>query len=91
MFRSRRKLQPKISRRASELREMLSTTGFANNLKAIVTQNNGIGVIFFSDEVEKNESEVSEIQFDGTFHTVPHRWAKCGPRELFQIVLNAAR
>ena len=74
MFRSRRKLQSKIPHTASELCEMLPTTGFANNLKAIVTQNDGIGVIFFSDEVEKIGSDISKIQFDGTFHTVPDQF-----------------
>ena len=50
---------------------MLPTTGFIHNLKDIVTQNNGIEVIFFSDEVERIGSDISEVQFDGTFHTVP--------------------
>ena len=50
---------------------MLPTTGFANNLKAIVTQSNGIAVIFFSDQIVRIVSGVNEIHFDGTFHTVP--------------------
>ena len=74
MFRSRRKLQHKIPRTASALCEMLPTTGFANNFEVIVTQNNGVGVIFFSDEIEMIGSDVSEFQFDGTFHTVPNQF-----------------
>ena len=74
MFRSRRELQPKIPRTTSELCEMLPTTGFANNLKAIVSQNNGNRGIFFSGEVERIVSNFSEIQFDGAFHTVPDKF-----------------
>ena len=74
MFRSRWKLQPKILRTAPELCLMLPTTGFANNLKADATQKNGIGVFFFSDEVESIASDVTEKQFDGTFYNVPDQF-----------------
>ena len=71
MFRSRKKLQPKIPSTASELCEILPITGFANNLKAIVTQSNCIAVIFFSHQIVRIVSDVSEIHIVGTFHTVP--------------------
>ena len=72
MFRSRRLLQPRIPRTTLEFCEILPTfTEFAVNLKPTVILGDLIGVIFFSDKIYEIAADISNIQFDGTFYTVP--------------------
>ena len=64
-------LQPKIPPTASELCAMLPTTDFGNYYKFSVTCGNQTAVVFFSDKMNNFLTEVTNIQFDGTFFTVP--------------------
>ena len=53
--------------------QVLPTTNFAVNLKATVIVDGRIAVIFFSDKLY-DLSQISRIQFDGTFYTVPKQF-----------------
>ena len=71
MYRARRQIQPKIPLTATEFVEMLSTTSLGAHFKFSVRSGDQIGVVFFSDEMRSILSESTNIQFDGTFYTVP--------------------
>ena len=74
MYRARRTLQPKIPQSASEFSEMLSSTHLGIYNKFSVTCDGQTGVVFFSDQMKTFMAEVTNIQFDGTFYTVPNRF-----------------
>ena len=74
MFRARRLLQPKIHASASEFCQQLPETSFALHLKATITLENRIAIIFFSDHIYEFVNNISSIQFDGTFQTVPKQF-----------------
>ena len=71
MYRARRTLQPKIPSSAAEFCEMLATSTFKDYYKFSVTQGIQTAVIFYSDEMITLLIEAENIQFDGTFQTVP--------------------
>ena len=71
MYRARRTLQPKIPQSAIEFSDMLSSTALGIYHKFTVSCNGQIGVVFFSDQMKTFMHEVTNIQFDGTFFTVP--------------------
>ena len=72
MYRARRTLQPKIPQSASEFSEMLSSTHLGIYNRFNVTCGSQTGVIFFSDQMKSRMAQVTNIQFDGTFYTVPN-------------------
>ena len=78
MFRARKILQPMIPQSASEFSEVLPTTTFAVNHKATVIVDGRIAVIFFSDKLYDLLADITNIQFDGTFYTVPKQITNCG-------------
>ena len=71
MYRSRRMLQPKIPANATEFSEMLPTTTFGQFCRSSVSVNNHTAIIFFSNKLKDSLPQISSIQFDGTFYTVP--------------------
>ena len=71
MYRARRKLQPIIPLTASEFCDLLPTTTFGDYYKFSVRCGNDIGVVFYSEQMSTLLSEITNIQFDGTFFTVP--------------------
>ena len=71
MYGARRKPQPKIPMKVSKFVDMLTTSSLGAHFKFSVTSGDQIGVVFFSDEIRSILSEVTNIQFDGTFYTVP--------------------
>ena len=95
MFRARKILQPMIPQSASEFSEVLPTATFAVNLKATVIVDGRIAVIFFSDKLYDLLADITNIQFDGTFYTVPKQFCQLWTLFLkgiietkFQIFLN---
>ena len=74
MFRARKILQPMIPQSASEFSEVLPTTTFAVNHKATVIVDGRIAVIFFSTKLYDLLADITNIQFDGTFYTVPKQF-----------------
>ena len=74
MYRARRTLQPKIPQSASEFSEMLSSTHLGTYHKFTVTCDGQTGVVLFSDQMKTFMAEVTNIQFDGTFYTVPNQF-----------------
>ena len=71
MYRARRTLQPIIPQTASEFSDLLPTTTFGEYYKFSVRCGDDVGVVFYSDQMGTLLSEISNIQFDGTFYTVP--------------------
>ena len=65
------KSHPKIPLTVSEFVDMLSTTSLGAHFKFSVRSGDQIGVVFFSGEMRDTLSEGTNIQFDGTFYTVP--------------------
>ena len=74
MFLAGKLLQPKIPASASEFCQQLPETSFALHLKATITLENRIAIIFFSDHIYEFVNSISSIQFDGTFQTVPKQF-----------------
>ena len=50
---------------------MLPGSGFATHHKFILSLNDRTAVIFFSEQIQSILAEISHIQYDGTFYTVP--------------------
>ena len=71
MYRSRRTLHPKIPLSASEFCGLLPSTTLGEFHQCSVISETEIGVVFFSNEMSTLLAEVTNIQFDGTFYTVP--------------------
>ena len=71
LYRARRKLHPKIPLSAPEFVEMLPTTTLGKYYKYSVTRSEQTAVIFYSEQMQTTLNEVTNIQFDGTFFTVP--------------------
>ena len=64
-------LGPKIPPTASEFCAMLPAMAFGDYYKFSVTCGNQTAVVFFSDKMTNFLTEVTSIQFNGTFFTVP--------------------
>ena len=71
MYRARRTLQPKIPFTAPEFCDMLVASTFNDYYKFSVVQGGQTAVIFYSNEMMTLLSETTNVQFDGTFQTVP--------------------
>ena len=71
MYRARRTLQPKIPLTATEFCNMLLASTFKDHFKYRVVLGSQTAAIFFSDEMKTFLNEATNIQFDGTFQTVP--------------------
>ena len=71
MYRARKTVEPKIPLNASEFVDMIHTTTFGKYFKFSVTSGDQTGVVFFSEQMAGLLSEVTNLQFDGTFFTVP--------------------
>ena len=69
-------LQPKISLSAFEFCGMLSATTFGEFHQCSVTSGTDTGVVFFSNEMSTLLSDVTDIQFDVTFFTVPTQFTQ---------------
>ena len=76
MYRSRRRLQPKIPLTAIEFSVMLPESTFAKRHKFTVTTDNHTAVVFYSQYMKNYLSEISKIQYDGTFYTVPAQFSQ---------------
>lgn len=72
MYRSRRISQPIIPATALDFSEMLPTTPFGRFYKStVVGMNNQTAIICFSDTMNNFLTQITDIQFDGTFFAVP--------------------
>ncbi|KAI6651231.1 hypothetical protein LOD99_5378 [Oopsacas minuta] len=71
MYRARRTLRPKIPSSAVEFCAMLATSTFEDYYIFSVTPGIQTAIIFYSDEMITILNETENIQFDGTFQTVP--------------------
>ena len=71
MYRSRRKTQPKIPLSAEEFSEMLPGTTYGKHHKFTISLLTQVAVIFYSETMMNLLPEITDIQFDGTFYTVP--------------------
>ena len=76
MYRSRRTLHPKIPLTASEFCGMLPSTTLGEFHQCSVTSGVDTGVVFYSSEMSTLLAEVTNIQFDGTFYTVPTQFGQ---------------
>ena len=74
MYRSRRRLEPKIPSNATELSLLLPTTTFGKFHKSTVSVNDQTALIFFSDKMRELIPQIPDIQFDGTFYCVPKQF-----------------
>ena len=71
MYRARKTIQPKVPQSDIEFIDLLVSTPLGVHYKFYVTSGNQIAVVFFSDEITDLLTEATNIQFDGTFYTVP--------------------
>ena len=71
MYRARREIEPNIPRSAAEFCQQIQSTQFVVYYRGEVTVGSEIGVLFYSDKLSQVFAEVKDIQFDGTFYTVP--------------------
>ena len=69
IYRARRTIEPKIPLTAIEFSDMLSSIG--DHHKFTVRCGEQTGVIFFSDQMTTLLADITNIQFDNTFFTVP--------------------
>ena len=76
MYRSRRTLHPKIPLTALEFCGMLPSTTLGEFHQCSVTSGVDTGVVFYSSEMSTLLAEVTNIQFDGTFYTVPTQFGQ---------------
>ena len=74
MYRSRRSLEPKIPSNATELSLLLPNTTFGKFHKSTVSINDQTALIFFSDKMSEVIPQTPDIQFDGTFYSVPKQF-----------------
>ena len=74
MYRSRRRLEPKIPSNATELYLLLPTTTFGKFHKSTVSVNDQTALIFFSDKMRELIPQIPDIQFDGTSYCVPKQF-----------------
>ena len=86
MFRARKTVEPRIPQTAFELSYMITTTSFGKYYKSSVSVGNEIGVIFLSDQMNEFLSQVTNIQYDGTFFTVPIQFYR-----LWTILISVGR
>ena len=86
LYRARRTLQPKIPLSAPQFVEMLPTTTMGKYYKYSVTTSEQTGVIFFSEQMQTFLNEVTNVQFDGTFYTVPTQFS-----QLWTIFVSVGR
>ena len=63
---------PNSAFNSPEFVDMLPTTTLGKYYKCSVTRSEQTGVIFFSEQMQEFLNEVTNIQFDGTFFTVPY-------------------
>ena len=61
------KTAKRIPRTASELRDLFPTTTFGVYYKYTVRCGANTGVVFYSEQMDNLLSEITNIQFDGTF------------------------
>ena len=71
MYRARREIEPNIPRSAAEFCQQIQSTQFVVYYRGEVTVSSEIGVLFYSDKLSQVFVEVKDIQFNGTFYTVP--------------------
>ena len=71
MYRARKTVEPKIPSNASEFLDLIPNTTYGKYFQFSVTSSDHTGVIFFSEKMSEFLSEVTNIQFDGTFYTCP--------------------
>ena len=74
MYRARREIKPPIPGSSAEFCQIIPSSPFGVHYKGEIHMGNDIGVIFFSDQMTATLSEVEEIYFDGTIHTVPSQF-----------------
>ena len=74
MYRARREIEPTIQRSSAEFCQQIQSTQYAVYYRGEVTVGLEIGVIFYSDKFSQVLTEVEDIQFDGTFYTVPMQY-----------------
>ena len=71
MYRSRREIEPIIPKSAAMFCDQLVLTRYAIYYRGAVQVGEDIGVVFFSEKMNEFLTGVEEIQFDGTFYSVP--------------------
>ena len=83
---ARRTLQPKIPLTATEFCNMLLASTLKDHFKYRVALGSQTAAIFFSDEMKTFLNEATNIQFDGTFQTVPVQFL-----QLWTIFISVGR
>ena len=86
MYRARRKIQPIILLNAQEFSNMLSTTSYGEHHKFTVKCGEATGVLFFSNQITALLAEITNVQFDDTFFTVPRQIS-----QLWKIFVSVER
>ena len=86
MFLARKTVEPRIPQTAFEFSDTITTTSFGKYYKFSVSVGNEIGVIFLSDQMNEFLSQVTNIQYDGTFFTVPIQFY-----QLWTILISVGR
>ena len=76
LYRARRTLQPKIPYTAEKFCELIPNKAFGQFYQFTVARDNQIAVVFYSDKMRTFLSEITNIQFDGTFFTVPVQFSQ---------------
>ena len=76
-----------ISKSAGEFCEILTTTTFAVNIKSTINLEDHIAVILFSDKLYDLLADITNIQFDGTFYTLPKQFSNWGPIYFSKVIV----
>ena len=74
MYRARRMIQPKIPLTANKFIDMLPTTPYMEHFKFAARSGDQIAAVFYSEQMSTFLAEVTNVQFDGTFFTVPKQF-----------------
>ena len=74
MYRARRMIQPKIPLTANEFIDMLTTTQYMEHFKFAAISGDQIAAVFYSEQMSTFLAEITNVQFDGTFFTVPKQF-----------------
>ena len=78
MYRARRMIQPKIPLTANEFIDMLPTTQYMEYFKFAARSGDQIAAVFYSEQMSTFLAEITNVQFDGTFFTVPDSFFNYG-------------
>ena len=78
MYRSRCEIEPTIPRCAAEFCQQINISQYGVYYRGEVIVGAYIGIFFYSDKIAQVLTEIDQIQFDGTFYTVPIQFTNFG-------------